>query len=224
MYRFLFLSVACLVVFGAAAQANLVVNPGFEGPQSQSLLPPPPLTQAIASWDSPWQTDYNGFEYTVYTLTTVNPHSGQFAVQGYDYGGPAPVAIQQYVPLTPNTQYYWSFWYYTTGAGWGAGNVTDVRFVTWAGGVPSYNRIDLLWGSPYEPSPGWVQHSGTFTTGPGVTMGGFSLSTYQGAGPAGDSIFFDDFSITPVPEPGTLACLLSGLGLAVTTMRRKMRA
>ncbi len=188
----------CLALAIPAACANLFLEPGVEG-GTQTLsgtAPGPGPTSYMTSADTPWSCNWDGYQYTVFTVAP-GGHTGSYCIQGYDYGGASPVGLQQVdVPLDPNSDYTVSFWYKTSGSGWGAGNICQVQLYI----NGAWNKVLTNLGA----SPSWMRVSFTFNTGESDTSGGLYLNTYQGGGAAGDSIYFDDFDlekVTPPPPP-----------------------
>jgi len=188
--------IALCVALAVPANCNLFLEPGVEGgTQTLSGTPPAPLSVSMMSGDTPWDTNWNGFEYTVFTVASTGAHSGSKCIQGYDYGGAAPIGLRQFVALEPDTQYSLSFWYKTTGAGWTSGNICEAQL--WING--GWNKV---LGNIGGTGGAWAQKTYSFSTPADATSGGIYLNVYQGAGAAGDNIYFDDFNVFKTGTPG----------------------
>lgn len=99
MKKSLILIIAALLMSPAVANANLLVNPGFETGNF-----------------SGWTPSIVGLQ----TVTDANPHSGQYEARIYQYGN-----FSQNVSVTPNTEYKLSsFMYIPTNGGYASISLT----------------------------------------------------------------------------------------------------
>lgn len=71
----------------------------------------------------------------------------------------------------------------------------------------------------------WHHYAITFTAPPGPFPGGFRIMVedFSGSGGIAGDAYFDNISIAAIPEPGTYALLLVGLGLLGMTARGHRR-
>jgi IPT/TIG domain/Protein of unknown function (DUF642) len=178
-----------------AAQAELVVNGGFETGCSAEFCSPEP----------PWAQLYHGVD--VVNQSFFAPHSGSYSVDlnSYSTGG-----IIQNLATTAGHQYALSFWM--------AGNPDPNKNACSTDGT-TYNavyKLNLIWGGTTIDSPifdnsrgefnaatmGWTQHTYTVTAAGSTTSLEFD-SVEPGGGACGPTI--DDVSVTPtVVAPPTI--------------------
>jgi hypothetical protein len=184
---------------GRAAAANLVTNPGFESPI-----------------DPAWTIEYvfgGPSDFLVKDRATVAEHSGDYGLyfRNMHDGTMHAYARQVVTGLTPGASYAVSVWMKHV---WDRTDVYDVY-------------MEALGGSASQTSPASTATYAQYTLAQTADSSGkveirlhfnkFSDTTdYEIA-----EGYFDDVSLAPVPEPGSLAALLAGfVGLGSVLRRR----
>lgn len=185
----------------ATARANLITNPGFEVPAAPAVFP-------ITGWE---MNSINGSAQVITGSLGGDVHSGdQAALLKVTGPGPFEFVVTRTtgpgIPVTLNTQYLVSFWLKALPA---ASTTSSVKVKGNPGALPTF-----------YPTDSWVQY--TYLTAP-------LLSTptevqFEFNGPIGTQFYFDDVSMTAVPEPTTIiagALLLLPFGASTIRFLRR---
>lgn len=229
-----FLTAICLAM-SLAAQANLFGYPGFEGASIGTSNPGNPNQ----SW---WVNGTGGDQYATWSIDPTGGIDGSACAKALPGpnaiggGSGSVVALRQYyLPnVMPNTMYTISFWYKAIGDG----------FQGIAGQNGTYDCSELQvqvleapnadcsggWQWPSAVNVGtaaseWTRVQYTFTSletthGFGLKFG-ILMGIDNRTSPT-DVFYLDNVSMTAVPEPGTIASLLSGVaGMGLMVIRRR---
>jgi len=229
----LMLFLASITLAGAQ---NLIINGGFEadGPLGWWGVPTgwaindfghvPLGTDSTAphagSYDYELCRFYTGSTYPVLTQTFTA--SSAVTVSGwcksYDGGG-GTVRLRENLLGDAGTVRYWD-------CGQNAWEYNNVAFAQASG----YYQMDTLGtGTNYSTNVGqstsWVQFSFTVSALPGVTSYALDIAApyfaYQGSNSTYNT-YFDDISVTAVPEPSSILAMICGLtGLCGAIIRRR---
>jgi hypothetical protein len=200
-----------LLLFGAlagmpAAQANLLVNPGFEHPASNFLNA---LVPGNATWITGWTATGTGVHWMTEALGYFTDPIGKDAVDlaNYTY---ANGGIKQSFATQIGTNYTVGF----HGATFANPTYGEITALIDNALVGTYQLIN-----PTSASNTWKYFSFNFTaTGTTTTL---EFRNTQVAGM--QYSFLDNVSVevTPVPEPETCALMLAGLSLVGFAARRR---
>jgi hypothetical protein len=203
-----------LTVSTSQAQ-NLLADPGFE----LGLTAPNPNPNGVAGW-----ANFGGTAF----LTTPLAHSGTAVLDTPDNGGgySVPGTYQDFA-ASPGETFTFSGWVYTPNVLLVNANdfaILQLSFFTgappnnYAGGTGVGSAVGVNIGQPIGggavalPQGVWTYASVTATAGAGTqSMGAYILDINADANA---DFYFDDMSLTAVPEPTTLALVgLGGLSL-----------
>ena len=189
--KVLSLVVCCFALTCSSAFcAELVLNGGFE-------------TGNLDNWT---QTGVG----TIYAVSTVDPHSGSFSVEGtFNEGGLG--GLTQNIALPGNTEIVAGFWYKALGTQWAWGaSYAEASLVEFdiGGNVVLHNYLALLGLDYPTPAGEWTQVTKTITTGAATVSAQIYIN---GQVLPGDQLFADDFSVDAIPEPSGLLLIASGI-------------
>jgi hypothetical protein len=201
-----FLLIASLLTTSAfAATPNLVVNGSFESTQvnSGSYM----YTTAIEGWS---QLAASGDRFEIRNRKVGNAQDGKNFIE-LDSTGNTTIG-QSFADLAAGAGYALSFWYAPR-----------------AGVAASSNGIEVLWNGQQlagtitadgGTAPTWTQYSFNVTALSGANTLSFrSVGTNDSLGGALDNVSLT--AAAPVPEPGSYALLLAGLGAMGMIARRR---
>lgn len=210
---------ALALVFGitagsAAASTNLVLNGSFEDisadPGIQQLAN---NTWRVFSSIPGWVT-FTGAGIEVRNkVAGVAQHGSQF-VELDSHGANPNSSMQQQLSTIGGQAYTVSFWYSPRPSTASRPSDTNNISVSWNGTT----LLPTLSGTNNTGSHNWQQYSYSVTgTGSDIlSFGAFGTQdTYGGS--------LDNVSVTAVPEPGSLAMVIAGLGLMGSVIRRRAR-
>jgi len=211
----------CLL-FAAICSRAAIVNPGFETGDftgwtigGDSISTGVAVDGAlIAGTDAPFSPAF------------VNVHSGAFAgfatVRcGSNICSPIElVTLSQIVAVIPNTTYSIGFFLGNDSSSGLGINIDDSHLQIFVDGVgllsPRFENF------PTGSSPADMQlfSSSFFSSNRSSITAMFQIN---GSGTSRDGLSFDDFFVTPVPEPSTASLIVTGIG-ALLACRRQFRA
>ena len=201
-----------VAIASPARSANIVVNGGFEADGFTTG----PITGFTKSGNA------NGL-----TLGTGIAHTGNVA---FEFNNAAPIGyISQALTTSPGTAYLLDFFFRSSDvSGFPTGSVED-QFVVNVGGDASSGTLiggDTLFNEtnlpaslappsdPFSFPESYAEYRLGFIASSATTnliFGGFNTPSTN---------FLDDISVTPVPEPASLA-LLAGCIISLVTIRRR---
>ena len=209
---------------GQSSRAQSVLaDPGFE----LRLTAPNPNTNGVAGW-----ANFGGAAF----LSTPLAHSGQYVLDTPDGGGGYSVAgTYQVFAASAGETFVLSGWVYTPNVLLANANdfaIFQLSFFTgsppnnYGGGSAVGSAVGVNIGQPAGgggvalPQGVWTYASVTATAGAGThSVGAYILDINADANA---DFYFDDMSLTVVPEPTTLALAgLGGLSLLLARCRRK---
>ncbi len=186
------------------ANPNLLSDPGFESGT--------PVPSAIGGWatvvDAAFSQNY--------------AHSGAWSMENYYVsGGFHGVSVQE-AAVTPGAGYALGGWAFTPNTLSSSGMGMLILFFTDANGalIGQYLPSPAL--NSASPADTWTQLS-VDGTAPANAAAVYAETTLWNPGP-GDAVYFDDLSLTVVPEPSVLALMSAGLGLGLLGRRRTSRS
>lgn len=196
----LFLLLAGVVWVGGVSQASTLFNAGFE---SGTL--------------APWTQGVNGSGFytgSAWTVSAGAAHSGGF---GAVADGNQEL-LQMFAGIDTTLITEFSFWLRRPNAD-PITNGNDNVLVTFF-----YSDSTFSWGIGTITSADWQQFNFTGSITPGKTLVGINTFGYVD-GPGSNFItHVDDFVLSSVPEPGSLALLAAGLaGLGLLGRRRQSK-
>lgn len=177
----------------AYAGSNLLSDPGFESGT--------PVAGAIGGWatvvDAAFSQTYH--------------HSGAWSMENYyEPSGFHGVSVQA-VAATPGAGYTLTGLGFTPAALSSSSSGTLILFFTDAGGGLLGQYLSSAPLDSASPAGTWIQLS-VSGTAPANAASVYAETSLWNPGP-GDTTYFDDLSLTVVPEPSVLAGLSAGLGL-----------
>ena len=233
---FVLIAALTLVIGGAALAQNLLLNPKMESWTGTSTADNWTFfRKGTASNDNLSKA----FAGTTSTLAVPSPkYVSAVQSQGVDVIYKSVKAshagVYQQVATTAGQRYSISTWIACTNYGFTPNPTTNLAYEGWldvengALTVPTYtlftNASNANWSAGGVSDGSWVQASLDFiATGTTITV---FLDGYKVDGATNSTknvrVFFDDASVTAIPEPGSIIALLSGLvGLVGFGVRRR---
>jgi hypothetical protein len=212
------LAISTLAI-STTSKANLLADPGAE----QELSAPNPNPTGLPGWSF-----FNGAQF----LTTPNAHTGTNVIYTPDNGGgySVPGAFQNFTASAGQT-YTLSGWVYTPNVLPPAGNDfailqlqfwSDTAYSVANGGAVGVNIGQPAGGGGVPLPQGVWTFASVTATAPAGTQGVSPYALDINASPNAD-FYFDDLSLTIVPEPSTVAMALTGLlGLVAFAKKRRV--
>jgi len=201
------LLIATAVLFAGYASyaSNLLFDPGFE---SGSFLP---NNSGLGGWSQGASA----------VISQDYAHGGSWSLKlAYD-GSTFVIPALQFAPVSPQASYTVSGWGFTpspsTFTGIGAGYLMVVFFDANFGQIQTQNTYDpmgIINGSTSART--WTFLSGSVTAPPSAAYLEVLPELFSGS--AGNAVYFDDISVTPVPEPAELVLFL-GLGFGLRLLK-----
>jgi hypothetical protein len=196
---------AVLLMSAAVASANLLINPGFEDEST-----------VLAGWSqSGW-----------YAGAGADAHSGTYGASREitsSIGGENYFVTEQYVPVTGNLSYDFSGWMRIAGTPTASESFLELRWMNSSGGSEGqYGTTHVTANQDYAQYSLLEQVAPTLAVTARV-----ALVVHTTGGTITDTAWhtFDDidFDVTVIPEPGTLALCLMGLGFGSIVMYRRRK-
>ena len=202
------LTLATLMLLSTSAMANLVQNGSFEDLSGFNLGNSAwGLSSALAGW-----TNNTGDQFEIQVATNFQSAStGNFSAFNSSFDGAHYLelnanqlgSISQILKTTAGQTYHLTFGY-SGRSDSGAGN-DSLANVYWGGSMVTPTILDAA------PNSGWQTYD--FTV---VATGAVTELRFASVGPTNKisyGSYLDGVLVTAVPEPGTIALMLSGLGL-----------
>lgn len=185
------------------ANQNLLSDPGFE-----SGTP-------VAGGNGGWTPVVDA------TFSQTYSHSGAWSMETYYDPSWILGVSDQGVAVTPGADYMLTGWAFTPNTLSSAQGMVGIFFDDANGELIGQYLTSATLGSA-SPANIWIQLS-VGGIAPANAASVWAETLLWNPGP-GDAVYFDDLSLTMVPEPSTLAVLSAGLGLGLLGRRRTRQA
>jgi hypothetical protein len=205
-------AIACGAASIASAQ-NLLLNGSFDAPASGS----PPDNWSAWSWNNPGQSGWANHENN----PGVSYDGSYYVVAGANSGGGG--GFFQTVSATAGTEYKLDVlsgadaWWLPTGT-------MTMSFLDSSAvqlGTATRNTVDpAVYGNNYDIAHPWAAYSLDAIAPVGTTQVKVEFAANWATG----SVWFENASLTTVPEPGTLALAAAGAALLLAHSRRTRRS
>ena len=206
--RSLFAAVAAIALVPASANAAEFVNGSFEGGT---------FTSSFITVPGGNSTTINGWVVTGNSVDYIGSYwAAQAGSQSIDLNGNGQGGIQQTFDTVVGQLYNVSFWL----AGNTAGQPTVKSVQVGATGADSSIFTFDTTGLSLPNNMGWKNYNYQFTAGPGPS----TTLSFASLNPGSFGAALDNVAVSAIPEPGTWAMMLLGIGLIGGAMRRRATA
>lgn len=195
------LALGMVAASNSNAYPNLLSDPGFESGT--------PVPGAFGGWETPLAAAFSQTHH----------RSGAWSMENYYDPAHFQGISAQKVTVTPGTDYTLTGWAFTPNTLSSSSSLGFLMlFFTDANGDTIGQYLASAEFDSASPANTWVQLS-VDGTAPANAAFVYAETMLWNPGP-GDAVYFDDLSLTVVPEPSALAVLSAGLGLGLLGRRR----
>lgn len=224
-------AIAAVLAFSAStiqAQPNLLVDPNFDGPFTANPIGVSGVNQGWALFDSANQNDMSTVSGSPYGSATYAMNETLATGNNWE----TPGAYQIVTGITPGQSYTFTVQAWTDTGFQFQGCLVQLGFEqATLGGVSTVEAPGGTFGIANTLSSlnTWTQLSVTATAPAGYTdaivylmcQDYNNIDGNNAAITAPEEVFYDNATLTAVPEPSTLALLAMGLGMPFYFLRRK---
>lgn len=211
------LGVALIALSVTPACANVILSEGFES--------------GVGGWTK-WAASWSNTGVLSATAASEAAYSGSYGLK-LQINGFSSCGVYKQIAVTPGTPYKLDGMWRSPNSSdrWFEAILLDGPWNLFQADDPSvvYNNVVAGYDSAFNPAPasfGWEPFSATYPVVPVIVNGtrvatGNVMTVVLKLGGSNSVAYFDDVTLTEIPEPASLLALASGMGVFGLLRRRR---